>query len=325
MQGRHTFASILSAVATALVVASCVDDSALTVKTPGGDPDLPDTAWYGVDSTALVPDLPAMSVGTPQSPLRMTTAPGAILVTDSRMYAVLQLDPETMRYSRGFRVRGKPLAIGYYDRWILVGNASRQTIEVYDGQGGSLRSNFGLGAVKHPSDLAVDPSAQLIFVVDGGDKNVKVFARSGILVRSIEGLDNPIGVAVDPVRQEILVSDYGTMGPDNHASVKIFGYDGAFRAEISGAGSCGGSGGCTDGFSRPQGLLVGPGDLIYLADAILAKVLVYNRTDLAKVGEIGDESFLRLPTDVAIGRGGDLFIVSNRTQQVRVVRKGATP
>ena len=106
--------------------------------------------------------------------------------------------------------------------------------------------------------------------------------------------------------------------------MKIFGYDGTLRAEISGGGPCDGSG-CADGFSRPQGLAVGQDGRIYVADALLATVLVFDRGTLAAAGRIGDRSFIRLPTDVVVGAEGDLFIVGNMSRNIRVVRRGAAP
>jgi DNA-binding beta-propeller fold protein YncE len=207
-----------------------------------------------------------------------------------------------------------------------VGNAKRETVEVYHGQGGRKLQDFGRGEIGYPSDIAVDFENSRIVVVDGRDKVVKVFTPSGESVlefgdRGAGRLDNPIGVAVDSIRQEILVSDYGNLSNEGHASIKIFGFDGAFQAEIGGRGTCGG-GICTEGFSRPQGLAIGDDGRIYFADPLLGKVLVYDRETLSKVGEIGDRETLRFTTDVAVGAEGDLFIVSNGNQEIRVLRHG---
>ncbi len=329
MRGRRLAWVIVAGLALTLIGA-CFDDRPVGLDDTGpgtGDP-YDDGQFGGGELGTVAPELPAVSLGSLQSPLRLTAVPGGLLVTDSRLRMVLQVDPTTLTYGRGIYIGGKPLGVAYWDRFIYVGNATRRTIEVYHGQGGGLLYDFGPGVVTHPSDIAVDQEEARIFVVDGAAKSVKVFTPSGEMVRTISGpgsasdrLANPIAVAVDAVRQEVLVSDYGTLGPNGHASVKIFGYDGSFKVEISGAGNCG-SGGCADGFSRPQGLAIGHDGRIYLADALLAKVLVFDRSTLARVGEIGDRSFARLPTDLAVGVAGDLFIVGNGSRAVRVIRRG---
>ena len=328
MRDLRLVAGIVFTAFVPIIVGACFDDRPVGLDDGRSDDDPYANGQTGGSTGTLAPELPGVIVRSLQSPLRLTAVPGGLLVSDPRLRMVVQVDPVTLTYGRGIYIDGKPLGVAYFDRFVYVGNATKQTIEVYDGQGGRLLSDFGRGAVTHPSDIAVDQEEALIFVVDGAAKSVKVFDPAGTNVLTISGpgstsdrLANPIAVAVDVVRKEVLVSDYGTLGSNGYASVKIFGYDGVFRAELSGAGNCG-AGGCTDGFSRPQGLVIGNDGRIYLADALLAKVLVYDRATLIRVGEIGDRDFARMPTDLAVGVGGDLFIVANRTQLIRVVRGG---
>jgi hypothetical protein len=280
------------------------------------------------DGVNVAPSLPAVFVRGLESPLRMVAVPGAVLATDSRLNMVLQIDPVTMSYARGFHTRGKPLSIGYHGRFVYVGNVDRQTVEVFHSESGNLLGNFGAGAVKYPSDMAVDHVGRRVYVVDAGHKHVAVFDVTGTRVGTISGpgatpdrLGNPIGIAVDPFREEVLVSDYGTLRSGSHASIKAFGFDGAFRYEITGEASCTG---CDGGFSRPQGLAIGMDGRIYMADALLGKVLVFDQDGGAFVGEIGGDDFLRLPTDVTVGADGDLFIANNLGKSFEVVRTGAS-
>jgi sugar lactone lactonase YvrE len=130
-------------------------------------------------------------------------------------------------------------------------------------------------------------------------------------------------MGLDPTRQWVMVSDYGS-ADGGDASLKIFGYDGSLIKQLSGAGSCGMLG-CSGGFSRPQGAAVDAQGLIYLPDALLAQVLLYDPVSWNQTGTLGDHGFLRVPTDVVFDDFGDLFIASNRTREVQVVRGVGQP
>jgi DNA-binding beta-propeller fold protein YncE len=282
---------------------------------------------------AFEPQFAALTADSMASPVRLATTPrGRLLVSDARRGMILSVDPVTLRADQGFQVEGRPLAIGLIGKRVFVGNVSKRTIEVYDAHGGSLQRSFGPGAVEHPTDLAVDDVLGLIFVLDGGTKQVKVFDTRGVSRGTISGpgtgaewLQVPTAIAVDRVAREVLISDYGT--PGDQAAVKIFDYDGNYLTEISGAGDCGMMG-CTGGFSRPQGLEVDGQGRVYLVDALLAQVLVFDRGTLELVNTLGGRSGspgLRVPLDVTIGIDGDLFVTSNRTRTVEVFYGGANP
>jgi DNA-binding beta-propeller fold protein YncE len=268
--------------------------------------------------------------GPMASPVRLAMSrKGDLLVSDSRLEKVMVLDPVTLQPVRGFRVSGRPLAVGVGRNAIYVGNARKRTVEVYDPRKGTLKSSFGPGAVAKPTDLAVDLRARLVFVLDAGAMDVKVFDLRGRPQGTISGpgtgpaqLTNPTGIAVDEARAEVYVSQYGV--PGGNAAIKIFSYDGAYLGEISGAGQCGMLG-CSGGFSRPEGMWVEGRGRIYLADGLLAEVLIIDRASGEVVGTLGGRDIvptLRFPTDVAIGREGDVYVTSVRTGTVEVFPGG---
>lgn len=286
------------------------------------------------DGTAqeFEPQFAALAADSMASPVRVATTPrGRLLVSDARRGMILGIDPTTLHPDEGFEVEGIPLAIGLLGKRVFVGNVSKRTIEVYSAHGGFLQRSFGPGVVEHPTDLAVDKVLGLVFVLDGSTKQVRVFDTRGASRGTISGpgtgpqwLQVPTAIAVDGVTGEVLVSDYGT--PGDHAAIKIFDYDGNWLAEISGAGDCGVLG-CTGGFSRPQGLEVDGQGRVYLVDALLAQVLVFDRGTLELVATMGSRSGapgLRVPLDLAIGIDGDLFVTSNRTRTVEVFYGGAS-
>lgn len=267
------------------------------------------------------------------TPVRMVLAPsGRLLVTDAKAGMVFGVDPATLQPNEALRVGGKPVALGLAGNRVLVGNVATQTVEVFNPTGRfQYAFGGGPGAVQYPTDLAVDIDADLVFVVDAGAKQVKVFDLHGRLERVISGpgpepaqLQRPVGIAVDPSRREILVSDAGTAG--DHAAIKFFGYDGTYSGEISGKGKCGMLG-CSGGFSTPQGLALDSQGRVYLADVLLAQILVYDRETGELLTALGGRHIgppgLRVPFDVVIDENTDLYVTSYGTGTVEVFRNGA--
>lgn len=268
------------------------------------------------------------------SPVRVALAPGGgLLVSDSRLNRVVTVDPSSLQPTGALEVRGKPLAVGMLGGRVFVGNATSQRVEVYNQKG---RSWYTFATpVAYPTDLAVDTVRNLVFVVDALGRDVKVFDFKGGLRRIISGpgsdpaalLHIPTGVAVDPVRQELLVSDYPDPAVGGSAAVRIFGYDGSLIQVLS-PGKCGFAG-CTGGFSRPQGIALDGQGRIYLADAFLAQILVFDRSTLALVKTLGGRDAglpqLRLPMDVVLSPAGDIFVTSNLTRSLEVFPNPVAP
>jgi DNA-binding beta-propeller fold protein YncE len=300
-----------------LFASGCRDEgNVVTVE----DEDLLLDPWF--------PSAPAEALA---SPLRLTiTKRGRLVVSDSEHGTVLLVDPVSLQPEQALEIQGKPMGVALLGKRLFVGNATTRTIEVYHAQGGELMRSFGANAVEYPSDLAVDDVLGLVFAVDGATREVKVFDVRGAPRGTISGpgatpdrLRSPTAVAVDPVRGEVYISDYGDDG--GYASVKIFDYAGNFIDEISGAGSCGMLG-CNGGFSRPQGLVVDGQGKIYFADAVLAQVLVYDRATLERVEALGSRAAgIRLPLDVAVGEAGEVYVTSNRTRSVEMLTSGGSP
>jgi DNA-binding beta-propeller fold protein YncE len=312
------------------LLAGCLGD------VPGGgdvvDTDRPEKKDPPPTTVPVDPQLPPTGTSL-LSPLRVeVTGTGWLLVTDSKRRMVFRVDTATLLPDQALRLDGTPLAVGMLGDQIFVGIGERQSVEVFDASGRAVGSLGDIGAVAHPSDLTVDGGRGLVFVLDGGSRDIKVF---DVADRSLSGtiaagqLSSPAGVAVDPARREVLVSDYGSSGVA--ASVKSFSYGtdtwGAFVGEISGEGSCG-SLGCSGGFSRPRGLAV-DNARVYVTDAVLAQVLMFDRDSGERVGALGTGdpaiSDLRVPTDVEIDTAGQVFVTSTSTARVVRFRVGGAP
>src|SRR5574340_513951 len=138
------------------------------------------------------------------SPMRIAEGPpGQVLVSDSRNNAIVGVDEDTQAPIWSVDIPGSPMAIGYASRLVLVGNAATHNVEAYRMKGSptapSLDFQFNLGgaaagsqgSVQVPSDLSVDPTARLAFVLDGGARRVKVFNLQGGAVSEFPRQDSP--------------------------------------------------------------------------------------------------------------------------------------
>jgi DNA-binding beta-propeller fold protein YncE len=249
-----------------------------------------------------------------------------LLVSDYFQGLVFGVDPVTRLPDDGFIVEGRPMAVAQLKNRILVGNASKKTIEVY-GTDGRRRGYFaaGPGSVELPTDLAVDSDANRVFAVDGGRRVVLIYNGKGVLLKTIAGFMNPVGVGLDPIREEILVSDYGVMNGD-YSRVLIFDYDGTPLGEISGKGSCHWFSGCTGGFSTPQGVAADGQGRVFVVDSFLGQVLVFDRYTGDLIGHLGEfgqgPGQLSVPLDLVLASSGNIFVTSSQTGAVEVFGEG---
>jgi len=272
------------------------------------------------------------------SPVRIAhgEAAGEILVSDSRLQAIISNTFDKKGRQVKISVPGRPVSVAYGWERYFVGNESTQTVDVLNKKGRRLYTLGGKNfLIQRPSDMAVDIGQELVFVTDPINARVLVFHRDGDLLNTLPTagqppLYKPTGIAVDPVRGEVLVSDFGSGG---EATINIYDYSGALLAQIFGNAGCGWLS-CSTGpgnFSRPQGLVVNEQGLIYVVDSFRSQVLVFDRETLQGIEVIGvqgiDAGELLLPLDILIEpQSKDLYVTSNRTKSVEVFNgKGLLP
>jgi hypothetical protein len=343
MDARIRYSSFVTAALAVVVLGGCYDDQEFLDEQPpirhartcnekqieqGKCEDPPPPPPEPVD-----PYLPPVTVQSLKGPLRLDVTPtGRVLFTDSKLNMVLSADPSSLWPNQGLELDWKPLGIAFLDNMIYVGNADDETIAVFDAVGGGYLGDFGSGAVRYPTDLAADFATGTIVALDGLRREVRVFATDGTLIRTISGpgttndrLTAPVAVGLDPIREWVLVSDFGANGA-NAAAVKVFGYDGTYVTAIPGAGTCNWFG-CQNGFSRPQSVTVDVNGRVYIPDAVLAQVFVYtfDGTNWTRNQTLGELGFYQFPTDAAIGWEGDLLVVSRMLGEITPIRGMVQP
>jgi len=270
------------------------------------------------------------------SPTRIAHGPsGELLVSDSKLQSIVSWRPGGKKKPKTIPVPGRPVSVAFGWNKYFVGNESTQTVDVINKKGRLLYTLGDNFLIQRPSDIALDIDQQLVFVSDPINGRVLVFHRDGALLNTLPAagqppLYMPTGIAVDPVRGELLVSDFGSSG---RATINIYDYSGALLAFIDGNAGCGWFS-CTTGpgnFSRPQGLTVNEQGLIYVVDSFRGQVLVFDRDTLQGLEVIGVQGTrageLLLPLDILIEpKSKDLYVTSNRTKRVEVFSgKGLLP
>lgn len=232
---------------------------------------------------------------------------------------------------------------------ILVGNTRSKNVEVYKITGDitaemsiEFQYNLGgtptgeLGAIENPIGIAVSQTDNLVFVLDGGAKKIKVFDQNDGFIYDFAPVDSagavlsPVSIAVDEQRGEVLVGDYGDpRNPDGlnrattPARILIYDFLGNWLGQIDGAGY-------KDRnliFRRVQGLAASADGRIFAADPLASRILVFNRNDGSLAGTIGEQGAelgqLMLPNDVWVDEArGDVYVVNNRgARSVEVFRR----
>lgn len=274
------------------------------------------------------------------------TPAGDLLVTD-RSGLIVKVDKDSLEPISGFRLPldGAPFGLATLDHLVFVGNTETKNVEVYElprSRGKKLDLSFAYnlggvpagetGTIENPIGIGVDRSAQLVFVLDGKAKTIKVFRSDGPLLREFApaGLYgvvlSPVSLAVDETHGEVLVGDYGDPGGSSYsaepARILAFDFDGNLRYQIDGSGFW--DSGLV--FRRVQGMAASADGRIFAADPLGGRILVFQRgsgTLLDVLGTRGDEpGQFRIPTDVLLDpESGDLFIVNNRgARRVEAIR-----
>lgn len=279
-------------------------------------------AWGKTNS-----ELPAKAPGS-FAPVRLTFNPeGNLIVSEYKWGLIVTLDRSTLKAIKSFPIDGKPLGVACLDDYILVGNETRNCLEVYKKDGRKIP--FYGTAAKRPVDIAVDSGIKRIFVVDGEAKAVKVLSKKGKLLLSIPAsppddniLTNPTGIALDTTKKEIYVSDYGDQARSIYARVQIFDYSGNLTGTISGKVGMFGQ-----RFSRPQGLAVDGRGHLLMVECYSAQIMVFDLLSgeiLKTFGKYGTApGQLRLPLDVVVDVGAkEFFITNNRCARIELFKVG---
>ena len=255
--------------------------------------------------------------GPMKSPMRITAMGKAKYVTtDYQGRKVYRIDPADPDHPQAlFEIEGNPFAIEVVRNQFVIGNDSAGTIEIFKrhGRRGYQAKTFRAEGPIQASDITYDQRMHQLFVVDSLNHEVKVFTENGQQLRAFGTagpLVDPKGIAIDTRLKEVFVTDYGDEGSGIDASIQVYDYAGQLLRSITG------------NFSRPQGIAVNA-NRIFLVDAMLGQVLVFDRGSSALIATLGNFGVaageLLLPMDVHLDANtGQLLVTNNRLGKVTI-------
>ena len=263
-----------------------------------------------------------------KSPMRVTASGRrTLLVSDHAHRKVLLFHKKDLTFKKAITVSGKPLAVAWIYDQLVVGDATSGYVDFYDDEGNWLhRLGDPPAKFTKPTDMAFAESERLLFVVDGPAKIVRIFSfdsRNGTEVGTIpsEGSDpnqlaHPTGICVDPIRREVLISDFGKPEAFVPPRIQVYDFAGQLVQTISGQ-----QGWFGFRFSRPQGLAVDREGHVFVVGSLVGRVFALDRATgatLMTFGEYGPKpGQLSLPLDVHFdARSRILYVTSNRSSKI---------
>ncbi|MHB8789380.1 MAG: BACON domain-containing protein [Desulfobulbaceae bacterium] len=204
---------------------------------------------------------------------------------------------------------------------IYVGSAWQGSVSVYDGSRTFLfKLGVGDNEFTTPVDIDIDGGGQ-IYVTDQDSNTIRVYNPAGQYVKSIGipgttppagngQLWHPCSLAIDPVTSELVVLDQQQVW-DNYAKtwidgarIQFFSMAGAFLRGYAKFGYNMDSGQLV----KPVGVAVDPLSRVYVSDARLQKVMVYDNSDVL-LGIIDNSAApLRTPLGLAMAATGRLYV-----------------
>jgi len=290
---------------------------------------------------------PGVETRTPEaasldSPARITAAgAGTIAVTDFSRGRVVFVNTSTLEEVRHFTVPGNPLSVAVVANTTFVGIPERTengvlkggNVNAFDMKGKYLytlgSSANGYGAVKNPTDMAVDESADRIFVLDSASYSVKAYMLNGTFVDEFV-IPNPASwlhpmlssLTLDTAGQFIYVGDglidFGSFSGAKTGVWKLD-YLGNVDSQLMVSSLA-----AEYQFSRPMGLAFDiPGNLM-VTDIIQNRVVVVNSSTWEGVRTFAPDTVAQgtnfVPAGIHVDAAGDVYVSEPRYGRLETFR-----
>lgn len=253
------------------------------------------------------------------SPVRIAAGNNSLLyVSDyiKKRVVIYKVNKFNLRAKKQIDIGGFPLGLAVFnDKFIFVGNSSRNQIQVYR-ENGKFAYKF-LVRAKKPNDIAVS-KMKFVYVVASDEDLIKVYGLYGKFKFSFGGTGSangefnfPSGIAINDINNEVIISDF------MNKRVQVFDLDGNWIRSFGG-------GMFMSTVDRPQGISIDKNRNYHIVDAQQACIHVFNEqgTRITSYGQYGmDAGQLRTPLDIVIGKDGSAFVTSNLNRRIEIFRE----
>jgi predicted CXXCH cytochrome family protein len=252
-----------------------------------------------------------------ESPARIAVTPAELLVTDPQADAIVRFD-HGGGYVGSWLEPAGPIGVAVHpDGRIFVSRRDDGQVGVYDAAFTFLRllgDTDPLVDFVMPTDLTVDPTSGRIYVVDGGGDQIYGFASDESLAARFGargGLTGefkyPSAIAVDALHNRLIVADQDNFRVQVFSDAGLFLFKFGYRIKFAATG--------VEGWvARPTGVAVDGAGNIYLTDAVMSTLRVFDPTgrELGKVVEFGTgPGALYTPCDVAVDGSGRILVANS--------------
>jgi len=228
-------------------------------------------------------------------------------------------------------ILGQPMgvAVSADGKRLYIADYGLGAVLVADFSARELRLFAGDEPVGKAFNVALD-AEENVYVSDTNGAVVRVFSRAGQLLRSLgaQQLERPTGIAVDPRRKLLYVSDSSKRKSENHR-VRVFDLGGQWLRDLGAKEGRPGKGEEDGQWYFPTYIAVDPsnGD-VYVADTMNFRIQVFDAsgTFKRKYGENGDApgTFARLK-GLAFDSFGNLYVVDGDHSNVQLFDKQFQP
>lgn len=261
-----------------------------------------------------------------RAPARIAVAPDdSVLVTDPRNGHIARFDALGNLLGT-WAIPGVPVGVAAHpDGRIFVSLRDETKVAIYDSAFNFLEylgATDPLVAFVGPTDIDIAADSGRIYVVDADGDKIYGFGPDGSLALILGSRGPwrgqfiyPSAIAIDENRNRLIVADHDKW------SIQAFTTGGVFLQQFGDRLTSGA--GVTEGWMpRPQGLAVDADGNMYVTDALMSTVRVFDPAgaELGKVVEYGyAPGSLRVPCDLDLSHDGSrLYVVSSNSSSVEV-------
>lgn len=263
-------------------------------------------------------------------PFDIAARDGRIIISDSAATAVaLFLIPERKVLTFGQHGKGKlekPLGVAISsNNEYYVADADERRISVYESSGHFKLHIGGPKDFDRPTDVAISPDGNRVFVVDAGgvtsvNHRITAFDAEGKKLFSFGGRGNADGLFNLPTHIAISGDGIVYVLDAGNFRVQAFNMDGEFLRSWGRAGIGFGQ------FARPRGIAVDNDGNIYVTDAKFGNIQIFNPNGklLLAIGGKSEKDIVggySLIGGITVDETNRVYVVDQRFKKIEIIRR----